>query len=63
MEKQKSKGYLQKDFEVPSLMYFKDCRKIVLKDFIMRNPGTAPSLYVSVNSEVKEDGCYSDTKN
>jgi hypothetical protein len=62
MEKRKSKGYLPEDSEIPSLLYFKDCKKVILRNFIMRNSGTAPSLYLSENSDVKEDGCYTDDK-
>ncbi|MCI1639648.1 MAG: hypothetical protein LKI42_00010 [Bacteroidales bacterium] len=62
LEKQKSKGYLPEDSEVPSLLFFKNCKNIILRNFIMRNSGTAPSLYLSENSDVKEDGCYTDDK-
>ena len=61
VDKQKSKGFIPSDSPVPSLLYFKDCKGIVLQDFIMRNPGTAPKLYLSDGSDVKEDGCYTDT--
>ena len=57
---QQKKGYVAADVPVPAILSFKDCKGIVLRTFIFRNPAT-PSLFVAENSEVVEDGCYTDT--
>ena len=56
----RAKGYLPEDVCVPSLLYLKDCKGIVLRNFIFRSPAT-PTLYVAEGTEVTEDGCYTDT--
>ena len=60
IDAQQKKGYVAADVPVPAILSFKDCKGIVLRTFIFRNPAT-PSLFVAENSEVVEDGCYTDT--
>ena len=60
IEAQQKKGYVAADVPVPAILSFQDCKGIVLRTFIFRNPAT-PSLFVAENSEVVEDGCYTDT--
>lgn len=60
MQGYQAKGLVPADAAVPSLLYFEDCKDIVLKDFIFRNPATK-ELYLNSGSSVKEDGCYCDT--
>ena len=55
------KGYVPNDIAVPTLLYFKDCTGVSLKKFILRNPATAPDLYIIEGGDVKVEGCYSDT--
>jgi len=62
MKEQKDKGYLSDSVPVPTLVYLKDCTESSLKNFILRNPATAPDLYVVVGGDVVVDGCYTDTK-
>lgn len=46
----------------PTLVYLKDCKNVLLKDFILRYPATKDSLYIIEGGSVTVDGCYTDTK-
>ncbi len=59
---QKAKGYITDATPVPTLLYFKDCKNIKLVKFLYRNPATPGKFYEAVNSDVKVDGCFTDTR-
>lgn len=46
----------------PTLVYLKDCKNVLLKDFILRYPATKDNLYIIEGGSVTVDGCYTDTK-
>ncbi len=46
----------------PTLVYLKDCKNVLLKDFILRYPATKDDLYIIEGGSVTVDGCYTDTK-
>lgn len=62
VETQRRKGFLPEDLQVPAPLYFENCKGIVLQQFIIRHSATAPDLYRARDSDVRVDGCYSDTK-
>ncbi len=47
---------------IPSLLYFKNCEKVTLQNFILRYPATKDNLYIIEGGDVKVEGCYTDTK-
>lgn len=47
---------------IPSLLYFKNCEKVTLQNFILRYPATTDNLYIIEGGDVKVEGCYTDTK-
>ena len=60
-EEMKGKGLLNSSCPLPTLMYFKNCRKVSLNKVICRYPATK-ELYVTENSEADIEGCINDTK-
>lgn len=60
-EEQKAKAHITDSTPLPTLLYFKDCKNVSLKKFILRNPTGYPVLYLNEESEVTEDGIYCDT--
>ena len=59
---QKAKGYITDATPVPTILYFKDCKNIKLVKFLYRNPATPGKFYEAENSDVKVDGCFTDTR-
>ena len=59
---QKDKGYLPEGTPVPTLFYFENCKNIKLVKVLYRNPATPGKFYEAVNSEVVNDGCFTDTR-
>ncbi len=59
---QKDKGYLPAGTPVPTLFYFENCKNIKLQKILYRNPATPGKFYEAVNSEVVNDGCFTDTR-
>ena len=47
---------------IPTLLYFKNCEKVTLQNFILRYPATTDNLYIIEGGDVKVEGCYTDTK-
>ena len=47
---------------IPTLLYFKNCKKVTLQNFILRYPATTDNLYIIEGGDVKVEGCYTDTK-
>ena len=47
---------------IPTLLYFKNCEKVTLQNFILRYPATKDNLYIIEGGDVKVEGCYTDTK-
>ncbi len=60
-EEQKAKGYIAGTTPVPTLLYFENCKGIVLDKFLYRNPATPGKFYEAVNSEVIVNECFTDT--
>lgn len=60
-EELKEKGLLNAGCPLPTLMYFRNCRKVSLKKVICRYPA-AEELYITENSEADIEGCINDTK-
>ena len=56
-----AKGILSKDVVVPSLLSIVNCKNVTLKKIILRNPATAPDLYILKGTDAKVEGCYCDT--
>ena len=54
--------HITDDVAVPTLVYLKDCKNVMLKDFICRYPATRDNLYIIEGGDGKVEGCYSDTK-
>ena len=54
--------HITDDVAVPTLVYLKDCKNVLLKDFICRYPATRGNLYIIEGGDVKVEGCYTDTK-
>ncbi|MBR0301322.1 MAG: hypothetical protein IJQ93_13545 [Bacteroidales bacterium] len=59
---QKSKGYISDATPLPALLYFKDCKNIKLKKVLYRNPASQGEWYISENSSVSAEGCFTDTR-
>ena len=57
----KSKGLLNEECPLPTLMYFKDCKNITLRRVICRYPATE-ELYFTEGTDAKIEGCINDTK-
>lgn len=57
----KEKSYISDDCPLPTLVYFKDCKKVSMNRVICRYPATE-ELYSSENSDAKFEGCINDTK-
>ena len=47
---------------IPTLLYFKNCEKVTLQNFILRYPATKDNLYIIEGGDVKVEGCYTDMK-
>ena len=47
---------------IPTILYFKNCEKVTLQNFILRYPATKDNLYIIEGGDVKVEGCYTDTK-
>ena len=60
MEDQKAKGYIDGKTPVPALFYFKDSKGVALKDILYRNSPNK-DWYISENSSVTAEGCFTDT--
>lgn len=54
--------HIPEDAVVPTLVYLKDCKNVILKDFILRYPATKDDLYIIEGGNVTVDGCYSDMR-
>ncbi len=59
---QKEKGYLPAGTPVPTLFYFENCKNIKLQKVLYRNAATGSKFYEAVNSDVKVEGCFTDTR-
>ena len=59
---QKTKGYITDATPIPTLLYFKDCKNIKLQKFLYRNPAVKGTWYISDNSSIDIDGCFTDTR-
>ena len=57
---QKEKGYIPASTPVPALFYFKDSKGVALKDILYRNSPNK-DWYISENSSVTAEGCFTDT--
>jgi hypothetical protein len=57
---QKEKGYIPASTPVPALFYFKDSKGVTLKDILYRNSPNK-DWYISENSSVSAEGCFTDT--
>ena len=60
IEDQKAKGFLDAQTPVPALFYFKDSKGVTLKDILYRNSPNK-DWYISENSSVSAEGCFTDT--
>lgn len=60
IEDQKAKGFLDTQTPVPALFYFKDSKGVALKDILYRNSPNK-DWYISENSSVSAEGCFTDT--
>ena len=54
--------HLPEDAVVPTLVYLKDCKNVLLQDFICRYPATRDNLYIIEGGDVKVEGCYTDMR-
>ena len=59
---QKAKGYIPAATPVPALLYFENCKNIKLQKVLYRNPALKGQWYISENSDVKSEGCFTDTR-
>lgn len=59
---QTDKGYIKDSTPVPALLYFKDCKNIKLEKILFRSPAAPGRFYISENSTVVDNGCFTDTK-
>ena len=59
-EDQKGKGFIPASTPVPALFYFKDSKGVTLKDILYRNSPNK-DWYISENSSVTAEGCFTDT--
>lgn len=57
---QKGKGFIGASTPVPALFYFKDSKGVTLKDILYRNSPNK-DWYISENSSVSAEGCFTDT--
>jgi len=58
---QKAKGFICEKTPVPTLLYFENCKNIELDTILFRNSATSGKFYEAVGSEIRDNGCFTDT--